>query len=380
MPSPLIERMRALCALPGPPGREDAVREAVAAMVLDGADRLHRDAFGNLLAQHRAQGGAPHLLLQCHMDEVGVVVTGVEPGGAVRFEKVGLVADASLPGREMDLLAEGGELRRGMVSIRSGHLQALGGQEHPAPAQMWIDLGFADGEAVRRLGVGPGTPGVFHSPFTPLEGGAWKSKAVDNRAGCALCVEAFRNARAFGDRLRLTAAFCVQEEVGARGASVLSVRDSLGGKHPDLAVVLDTVAAEGPEGVADARGARLGAGPVLRRYDHSPGSRLGHIAPPEMAAWVRETAGAAGVPLQEDAFPGTFTDASALSRSLPGGLAAVNLNLPRRYSHSPAEIFLESDLETTAALVGALIRRVAEGDFPVLHRDYKLPVSGEGMT
>ncbi len=371
MPPPLIERMRALCALPGPPGHEGAVREAIAGMLLRAAERLRQDAIGNLIALQRSNAGAPHLLLQCHMDEVGLVVTGAEPGGAVRFEKVGLVADASFPGREVDLLAEDGALHRGVVNIRSGHLQALQGQEHPTAAQMWIDLGCRDGEAVRRLGIGPGTPGVFHSPFTRLGEGAWKSKAVDNRSGCALCVEAFLNARAFADRLRLSAAFCVQEEVGARGASVLSVAHTMGGKPPDLAIVLDTVAAEGPEGTGDARGARLGGGPVLRRYDHQPASLMGHIAPPLLAAWVKETARAAEVPLQEDAFLGTFTDASAISRSRPGGLPTVNLNLPRRYSHSPAELFLESDLEAASALLGALLRRAAEGDFPKGGRDYK---------
>ena len=144
----------------------------------------------------------------------------------------------------------------------------------------------------------------------------------------------------------------------------------MGRKAPDLAIVLDTVAAEGPEGVNDARGVRLGAGPVLRRFDHHPPSRLGHVPPPEMVAWVRGAAKSAGITLQEDAFLGTFTDAATLSRSLPGGLATVALNLPRRYSHSPAEIFMGSDLEALAALIGALLRAAADGDYPVLGTDY----------
>ncbi len=364
MTSPLLERMKHLCALPGPPGREGAVRDALAEFLKDTADVLRTDPFGNLIAQHRAVDTVPHLLIQCHMDEVGLVVLGVEPGGAVRFEKVGLVADAVFPAREVDLLAEDGSLHRGVVNVRSGHLQALHGQEHPTASEMWIDLGAVDGEAVRERGIGPGTLGVFHSPFQEMGGGAWKSKAVDNRSGCSLCAEAFLNAGALGNRLRLSAAFCVQEEVGARGAAVLDVTKTMARKGPDLAIVLDNVPAEGPEGVQDALGARIGAGPVLRRFDHSPASRLGHVASPEMIAWVRETARSAGVPLQEDAFVGTFTDAATLSMSQPGGLPTVNLNLPRRYSHSPAEMFVETDLEALAALLGALIRSVADGNVP----------------
>ena len=371
MPSSLIERLRALCALPGPPGREEAVREAIAAILLPHADRLRQDAFGNLLAQRLGSEGAPHLLLQCHMDEVAVVVTGVEPGGAVRFDKAGLLANAVFPGREIDLLAPDGSLHRGIVHIAGGHQQFLSGDQHPTPAQMWIEVGGLDGAAIQKLGIGPGTLGVFHGPFAGMPGGAWKSKAVDNRSGCALCAEAFLNAGPLAGRLKLTAAFCVQEELGSRGASVLNVTHTMGGHPPDLAIVLDTVLAGGPNGTPDDLAIRMGAGPVLRRYDHHPITFLGHIAPAPLAEWVKETARAAGAPLQEDAVANTFTDAATLSRSLPGGLPVVNLNLPRRFAHSPVEMFLEADLEALSALLGALIRRVAEGDFPVLARDYK---------
>ncbi|MFQ5895755.1 MAG: M20/M25/M40 family metallo-hydrolase, partial [Nitrospinota bacterium] len=216
-------------------------------------------------------------------------------------------------------------------------------------------------------------PGVFVGAFEPLGGGAWKSKAVDNRSGCALCVEAFLCAAALAGRLTLTAAFCVQEEVGSRGASVLSVETTCGGPPPEAAIVLDTVSVEGPEGVSGALGARLGGGPVLRRYDHErgiPESLLGSIAPQGMVAFVRGAAKAAGVPLQEDVFVGTFTDAAELSRSRPGGLPTANINLPRRYAHSPVEMFVESDLEAMAALVRALIGAAAEGKLPPKGRDF----------
>lgn len=373
MPSPLTERMRALCALPGPPGHEGAVRDAIAGMVRGSASALRRDAVGNLIARHEAGAGAPHIALECHMDEVGLVVTGVEAEGAVRFEKVGLVADAVFPGREVALLTADGSLRLGVVNVRSGHLQSLQGQERPGVEEMWIDLGAPSGQAIRALGVEAGTPGVFHSPFTRLAGGGWKSKAVDNRSGCALCVEAFiHTAHSLSDRLRLTAAFCVQEEIGGRGASVLSLADPAGADAPSLAIVLDNVPADGP-GRSDARGAQLGAGPVLRRYDHQPASLYGYVTPPELIRWVKDTAADAGVPLQEDVFVGTFLDSATLSQSRPGGLPAVPINLPRRYSHSPAELFLESDLEAAAALIGALLRSAAEGAAPDLQRDLLAP-------
>jgi len=371
MVSRLLENLRGLCALPGPPGREEAVRERIAKTLSPSADVLCSDAFGNLIAHHSAVETAPHILIECHMDEVGIVVQDIESGGAVRFEKVGLIADAVFPGQEIDLLTEDGLLHRGIVNIRAGHLQSLYGQEHPSIREMWIDLGGLDGEAVRALGVGPGTQGVFHSPFQEIAGGAWKSKAVDNRAGCALCIEAFLSTKALSNSLRLSAAFCVQEELGGRGASVLSISHTIGQHAPNLAIVIDTVGAEGPGGMADTRGVHLGGGGVLRRYDNSPESRLGHVAPRELVAWVRDSAKEVDVPLQEDAFVGTFTDASTLSRSVPGGLATVTLNLPRRNAHSPSEIFLETDLNAMSTLIGTLLRAASRGDYPKMGKNYK---------
>ena len=54
MPSPLLERMKTLCSLPGPPGHEGAVRDAIAEMLKDSASELRRDAIGNLIARHEA--------------------------------------------------------------------------------------------------------------------------------------------------------------------------------------------------------------------------------------------------------------------------------------------------------------------------------------
>ena len=72
-------------------------------------------------------------------------------------------------------------------------------------------------------------------------------------------------------------------------------------------------------------------------------SLYGYITPPELIQWVKDTASDAHVPLQEDVFLGTFLDSATLSKSRPGGLPTVPINLPRRYSHSPVETFMESD-------------------------------------
>ena len=93
-----------------------------------------------------------------------------------------------------------------------------------------------------------------------------------------------------------------------------------GAGPPSLAIVLDNVPSDGP-GRSDARGSKIGAGPVLRRYDHQPMSLYGYITPPELIRWVKDVASDARVPLQEDVFVGTFLD-SATFEQIPAGRLA----------------------------------------------------------
>ena len=94
---------------------------------------------------------------------------------------------------------------------------------------------------------------------------------------------------------------------------------------------------------------------------------------PSSIQWVKDTARGADVPLQEDVFVGTFLDSAALGKSRAGGLPVVPINLPRRYSHSPVETFLETDLEAAAALIDALLHSAAKGQAPNLGGDILPP-------
>src|SRR5699024_4380762 len=71
----------------GPSGREDAVREAIAAIAGEYIDDITTDALGNLIC--RKKGSGRKLLFAAHMDSIGVVASWIDEKGFIRFSQVG---------------------------------------------------------------------------------------------------------------------------------------------------------------------------------------------------------------------------------------------------------------------------------------------------
>ena len=87
--SEIVRMTRQLCQAPGTSGREDGAAEAAEAL-LSPLGRVERTPLGSVLC-HVCKGepGAPHLMLEAHLDQIGMVVTRVEKDGFLRVANVG---------------------------------------------------------------------------------------------------------------------------------------------------------------------------------------------------------------------------------------------------------------------------------------------------
>ncbi|MFN8424103.1 MAG: hypothetical protein U0470_12250 [Anaerolineae bacterium] len=89
----LGERIAALAALDGPTGGEGPVAAALAEALAPYADRVEHDALGSVFAVRGARPtpgpgrGAPPptLIVSARLDEAGLIVARVDPGGFLRF-------------------------------------------------------------------------------------------------------------------------------------------------------------------------------------------------------------------------------------------------------------------------------------------------------
>ena len=335
-----LELLRELSNAVAVSGDEGAVRRIVLDAIRGHIDEVKVDALGNVLALKRGtetQGGrAARVLVAAHMDEVGVMVTGFDAEGALRFEVVGAMDERVLPGRALLI---GPRRLPGVIGVAPVHLLNAERRGKAVKAgQLRIDLGV-DSEAAARKLVAPGDRGTFAAEFAAL-GPSLRGKALDDRLGCATLVELVRGGPYGFD---LHAAFTVQEEVGVRGAKVAGyAADPLCAFVLDCTPALDLPDSRGRENTQ--YNARLGGGPAIYVADR------GTISDQRLVRYLQQTAESAGIPCQLRQPGGGGTDAGAIHLAR-GGVPSVSVSVPGRYLHTSAAMVRAEDWRNTVKLM-----------------------------
>jgi hypothetical protein len=112
-----------LTALHAPSGSEQPVIARLRDLFTPLVDAVAVDHMGNLTATREGPQGAPHVVISAHADEIGAIVTSIEPEGFLRLAPLGGVQSRLLEGRAVWV---GGH--PGVIGARSGHLTPQGEQ------------------------------------------------------------------------------------------------------------------------------------------------------------------------------------------------------------------------------------------------------------
>jgi putative aminopeptidase FrvX len=340
-----MKMLQTLSDAVGVSGQEDAVRALVLRAIRPHVTDVRINALGGITALQRGTGERRlRVMLAAHMDEIGLMVTGFEGDGLIRFVAVGGIDDRILPGKRVRIGSTPGVIVWTPIHKNQD-------QNAVRISSLRIDIGATSkDEAAGKVKRGERI--AFDSTFTELDGGRMlRGKAFDDRAGCALLIDVLQGGPYPVDVL---AAFTVQEEIGLRGAHVAA--NTL---QPDVALVLEgTTANDLPNPTAQADDereinptCRMGGGPVISLMDSSL------IVPPQLVAFLRETAEAEGIRHQFKSNPGGGTDGGAIHMAGAGAPTAV-ISLPCRYIHSPAALLLRQDYDDTLRLVRAALARL----------------------
>ena len=335
-----------LTALHATSGAEQPVVAQLRDLCAPLADAVTVDHMGNLTATRDGPGDAPHVVVSAHSDEIGALVADVEPDGFLRLSLVGGAQPRLLEGRAVVV----GD-HPGVIGARSGHLQPRGVAVPAARVEdLYADLGVDSAAEVAALGVQIGDPVVVLSELRPLAGTRVAGKGIDNRAGCVVLLHLLRRLAGRPLPCRLTALVTVQEEVGLRGAQAAYAR-----LRPDLAIVVDTAPAGGtPDACGVAYPVRIGHG-VLIQPANGGGDR-GFLQPRAARDALARAARRVGAPYQLAVGGGGVTDAAA-AHLAEGGTATLQVQIPRRYSHSPVEVLDLRDLAAALRLIEALVEQ-----------------------
>lgn len=325
----------------GVSGHEQEVARRIVAQLEGHVDSIDISTTGNIVATKKGTKPGPTVAIVAHMDEVGYVVRNILPSGFVTLDKVGTAPDGVATGRTVWI---SDKKIPGIIGTKPGHLQTPEEARTVVPiARVFVDLGCNSGDEVRALGVKIGDQVVIAQPYTEMANpDLICTRAIDDRIGCAIIVELIKNLKADDFAGTLLATFSVREEVGLLGA-----RNALYNYAVDWAMAIDTIpVADTPDyNAVNNLPMFLGKGPgfpVLEAYPAAVG--MWHFIHAGVRSFIEDVASQQNIHLQTTtlAFAGYLTDATSLGyvkEGIPTGVLAI----PRRYSHSPVELFNIND-------------------------------------
>ena len=338
----MLDRLKELCGISGVSGEEDLAAEYITNQIGDKA-KVTRDNLGNLLVFKAGEKRPKHKIMICaHMDEVGFIITGVTTDGMLRFAAVGGIDPRVVIGRAVTVGTAG---YPGVIGTKAIHLQTDTERGSvPAIDTLYIDIG-AESQEDALTHIALGDRAAFCADFLAFGDGMIKSKAIDDRAGCAIILELIDSDLKYDMHF----AFTVQEEIGTRGAKAAAYEI-----NPDMAIVVETTTAADIAGVEeDKQVCRLSAGPVVSFMDRAT------IYDRKLYALAFEAAKEIGIPCQTKTMIAGGNDAGAVHVST-GGVRTVAVSIPCRYLHSPSCVIKISDMEQTKQLVENLMEKMAE--------------------
>lgn len=343
-----IEFLQTLLDEPGPSGWEVRPARVWRGEAERFAERVWTDVYGNAFAAI-GEERRPRIMLAGHMDEIGLQITHVDEKGFLYFDGIGGWDSQVLVGQRARILGREGDVP-GVVGKKPIHLMKEADRKKVSEIRdLWLDVGASSREEVGELGVRVGDPVVLASGFVRLAGDRVASRAIDNRVGAYVVLEALRHLSLDGaEHAGAVAVATVQEEIGYSGGGARSSAFSL---EPDAALVVDvTFATDMPEASTREVGEHsIGGGPVLSR---------GSANHPLVVDRLVEAAEEGEIPHTLQAAPrATRTDADGIFMVRAGVPTAV-VSVPNRYMHSPSELVSAADLDRTARLLAAFVRRL----------------------
>jgi endoglucanase len=329
--------IKKLTEISSPSGREETIRQAILEELKNYIDGYEIDKLGNLIVWKKGKTDKK-VLLDAHMDEIGVVVTNIDDNGFLRIDMVGGVSPYTILNSKIKF----GEIL-GVVSLEGETVDDMKNNlKELSFDKLFVDIGAKSKEEAEKL-CSIGTFGTFDGYFIE-QGDFYISKSMDDRIGCAVIVEVFKRLQEPANSIY--GVFAVQEEVGIVGAQVAGYNID-----PDVAIAIDvTGAGDTPKGNKRIS-MKLGKGACIKVKDGYS------ISDRKIVEKLKQIAKKHNIPYQMEVLIYGGTDARGY-QGTKSGIPSATVSIATRYIHTPNEMVHKNDVEATIQL---LTKYIEEG-------------------
>ncbi len=317
-----------LAAATGTSGNE-SIAAKVAGEHLKKYLAVKTDNLGNVIGT--AKKGKFRILLDAHLDQIGLVIRGFDENGFVLFDKVGGADVRVLTGAEV--VIHGKKDIFGVVCSVPPHLSKDDDKKLDI-SSMAIDTGYNKDEVCSIASIGDRA--TLRNTQYELIGGNISSGAFDDRCSLAAILYALELVQGRLNNIELSVMFSSREETGGSGAKTgaFSVM-------PDCSIVVDVGFGDDPytdksKTIELCNGPSIGIAPVLDT---------------ELTKELISVAEKNNIPYQHDVM-GRTTGTNADGITVTGsGVKTALLSVPLRYMHTANEVINIKDIENTGRLI-----------------------------
>lgn len=289
------------------------------------SDKIMEDEIGDVVCVLNPESET-RVLVTAHADEIGLIVSSITEAGMLQTIRRGGIIPHTYPGQQVQI-----ETGKGVIyGVVQESRDLLKNPELKAE-DFLIDIGAKNKEQAEQL-VELGDCIVLDTKIRKLANGRFSARALDDRLGVFIIMEAFKRAKEKGCKCGVYCGATVGEETTKNGAYWTAKR-----VEPTIAVAVDVTYTSDCYGTKEADSGRvlLGDGPVLC---NSP------IAVKKLNNKLRECAKKADIKVQTEAASAfSYTDADKIHFT-GKGVPTTFVSIPLRYMHSPAEVADEADV------------------------------------
>lgn len=278
----------------------------------------------------------PSLVLDAHIDQIGMIVTYITDEGFVKIGNLGGIDRRLLPAQQV--VIHGKRDIKGVICSVPPHLSS-GKKEVISFSDAAVDTGMTKSELEEIISYGDTI--TFDVKSRNLIGSRITGGALDDRCGVASILYALELLKDRKTAYNVTVIFSSQEELGERGAAIGAFEI-----NPDIAIAVD-VSFAFAKGENEQKCGYLGKGPMI---GISPSLSR------EISHKLIDTAKNSKIPYQLEVMNGlTSTNADRYSVNREGA-ESCTVSIPLRNMHTPVEVIDISDVEFTGKLLAEFIK------------------------
>ena len=282
----------------------------------------------------------PHIMLDAHIDEIGMIVTNIDDNGFLKVASCGGIDRRLVLSSQVTIHCDKQDIK-GIICSIPPHLQKSDTPSNPKIDDIFVDVGYSREKALEIVAISDRVT-IDDTPMDLLDDYIC-SKSLDDRAGCAVVIKAAEQLKNESINCGLTVVLSSMEEVGGQGAETATYI-----VNPTHAICVDVGFGHTPDAPKNKcgemkKGPIIGFAPILNSQVCKD---LTSVAKDKEIPYQLEAMGGA---------TGTNADHIAVSRN---GVKTGLISIPQKYMHTPIEVVSVQDMENSAKLIAEYIKEV----------------------